>query len=456
MSIKRILVANRGEIAVRILRTCKAMGIDTVQVYSEADQESLAVKLADHSVAIGGSAPTDSYLNIASLIRVGIETGCDAVHPGYGFLAENADFAEVCLNNGLIFIGPQASVIRDMGDKSVARKIASDANIPIIPGSDGPVSYNDQALELARSIGFPLLIKASAGGGGRGMRVVSSEHELKDSLISASREAQSAFGSAEVYLEKYLERVRHVEVQIIGDGIDVIHLGERDCSIQRRHQKLLEESPSPVLSQTQWQNLTDSACKLARAVGYMNAGTVEFVVDTHTDDFYFIEMNTRIQVEHPVTEMITGIDIVREQIRISGGERLTLTQSNIHFTGHAIECRINAENPDKGFMPGPGIVSEFFIPVEDGVRVDSHVYSGYSIPTYYDSLLAKIITYGETREDAIEKMQKTLKDTKICGVPTTVSFHQQLLSEPDFLNNNIHTRYVKETMWAGKPLQQLL
>tara|TARA_R110000751_G_scaffold21133_2_gene61084 strand:- start:2436 stop:3806 length:1371 start_codon:yes stop_codon:yes gene_type:complete len=456
MSIQRVLIANRGEIAVRIQRSCKKMGINTVQAYSEADRESLAVKLADQSVDIGGSAPTDGYLSIKNLIQAAKDMGCDAVHPGYGFLSESCAFAEACIENGLTFIGPQASVIKDMGDKSVARKIASEAGIPVIPGSDGPITDPVQALELARSIGYPLLIKASAGGGGRGMRVVNSEEELKDGLISAAREAKSAFSSADVYLEKYLERVRHVEVQIIGDGVDVIHLGERDCSIQRRHQKLLEECPSPVISDAQREHLTDAACRLAKAVGYKNAGTVEFVMDIHTDNFYFIEMNTRIQVEHPVTEAITGVDIVNEQILIAGGEGMTLKQEDVNFTGHAIECRINAENPEKGFLPKPGTLSEFIIPVDEGVRVDTHAYQGYELPTYYDSLLAKIITHGKTREDAIEKMQKTLKNTLISGVPTTVSFHQRLLSEPDFINNNIHTRYLKETMWAGNPMQHLL
>ncbi|SDL63148.1 acetyl-CoA carboxylase, biotin carboxylase subunit [Modicisalibacter muralis] len=456
MPIKKVLIANRGEIALRVIRACRELGIGSVQAYSSADKDSLPVRLADESVEIGGPQATESYLKGSTIIAAAKEFGADAIHPGYGFLSENPDFAEECAGAGLAYIGPQASIIRVMGDKAAARRLAVEAGVPVTPGSDGPAADSEAAVEVARSIGFPVLIKASAGGGGRGMRVVKNEDELREVFERASHEAAVAFGSGAVYVEKYLDKVRHIEVQVFGDGERVVHVGERDCSIQRRHQKLVEESPSPAVDEAMRERITTAARRLAERVNYRSAGTVEFIVDTATNDFYFIEMNTRIQVEHPVTEEVTGLDLIKEQIRVASGESMSLYQEDIKFFGHAIECRINAEDPDKGFMPRPGKLEEFTVPLGPGVRVDSHAYPGYVLPPYYDSLLAKVVTRGQTREEALARMRCALAEFQITGVPTTIGFHQRLLNEPAFLEGRVHTRYLKEEMWAGHPMQEML
>ncbi|WP_274630994.1 acetyl-CoA carboxylase biotin carboxylase subunit [Arvimicrobium flavum] len=456
MTLHRVLVANRGEIAVRIIRACRDLGMETVQVHSSADENSLPVKLADESVLIGPPPASQSYLLPKVLVEAALKTGCDAVHPGYGFLSENAEFAELCAQAGLRFIGPSAEVIRLMGDKSAARRAAIEAGVPVTPGSTDPIVDRAEGLKLAREIGFPVLIKASAGGGGRGMRVVESEAGFDAALDSATREAESAFGNGEVYIEKYLPRVRHIEVQIMGDGVDIVHFGERDCSIQRRHQKLVEESPSPALSEKQRADIADAACRLARKVAYCGAGTMEFILDPASGDFYFIEMNTRIQVEHPVTEMVTNSDLVKMQLVIADTGKLPVTQDDVVFCGHAIECRINAEDPERGFMPKPGKLTDLILPSGPGVRVDSHVYQGYDLPPYYDSLMAKVITWGRDREEALARMKRALGEMEITGVPSTVAFHQRLLSEPAFLEGDVHTRFVRESMWAGHPMQGML
>lgn len=456
MALKRVLVANRGEIAVRIIRACHDLGIEAVQVYSQADENALPVKLADQSVLIGAAPAAQSYLRPEKLIAAALETGCDAIHPGYGFLSENAEFAALCAQAGLRFIGPSAQVISLMGDKSAARRAAIEAGVPVTPGSTDPVSNVQEALARAAEIGFPVLLKASAGGGGRGMRIVDSETGFAAALESASREAESAFGDGSIYIEKYLERVRHIEVQVMGDGTDVIHFGERDCSVQRRHQKLVEESPSPVLNDTQRREIAEAACKLARKVGYSGAGTIEFILDPASGQFYFIEMNTRIQVEHPVTEMVTAHDLVKMQIEIAAGNPLPVSQDQIIFSGHAIECRINAEDPERGFMPRPGRIEELVLPGGPGVRVDGHVYQGYDLPPFYDSLMAKIITWGQTREEALARMRQALAETVITGVPSTVLFHRRLMDEPAFRKGDVHTRFVRESMWAGHPMQNML
>ena len=456
MTIRKILIANRGEIALRVIRACRDMGIESVQAYSSADKDSLPVQLADASVGIGGPQASESYLKGEEIIKAAKRMGADAIHPGYGFLAESPEFAEACTSAGLTFIGPQASVISVMGNKAAALSLALEAGVSVTPGSNGPVADPAVAADIARQIGFPVLIKASAGGGGRGMRVVELETELREALKGASREASVAFGNGEVYVEKYLEAVRHIEVQVYGDGKNVIHMGERDCSVQRRHQKLVEESPSPAISPTLRDQLTAAACRLAARVGYQGAGTVEFIVDTDTQQFYFIEMNTRIQVEHSVTEEVTGLDLVKEQIRLAGGEPLCLQQKDIRFSGHAIECRINAEDIEAGFMPRPGEITEFVVPLGPGIRVDTHVYPGYVLPPFYDSLLAKVIARGQTREEAIMRMRRALDEFKVSGVPTTIDFHKRLMVEPDFVAGQVHTRFVKEKMWAGHKMQHML
>ncbi|MBK8007898.1 MAG: acetyl-CoA carboxylase biotin carboxylase subunit [Rhizobiales bacterium] len=454
--IKSLFIANRGEIAVRIIRACRELGVASVQAYSEADSESLAVKLADKSVCVGAAPSKESYLNQKVLIEAAKASGADAIHPGYGFLSENAEFAEECEKAGLIYVGPQASVIRLMGDKAAARRLASEAGVPITMGSPDPIKSAEEAVETGKRIGYPLLVKAAAGGGGRGMRVVSQESELKESIERAAAEASAAFGSDALYIEKYLSPVRHVEVQVIGDGKNIVHLGERDCTIQRRHQKLVEESPSPALTPQLRERLTASAVALARHVGYRSAGTLEYIVDAAKQEFYFIEMNTRIQVEHPVTEMLTGFDLVKMQIRIADGEPLPIAQNDVRFSGHVIECRINAEDPEKGFMPRPGVLSEYSMPSGPGVRVDSHAYPGYKLPPHYDSLIAKLLVWGSDREEALSRMQRALGEFQIVGVPTTIEFHKRLVGEPDFVAGDVHTRYVKEQMWAGHPTQHML
>lgn len=455
-TLKKVLIASRGEIAVRIIRACRDAGIATVQAYSEADRETAAVYMADESVCIGGPKPSESYLNGPALINAAKQTGADAVHPGYGFLSENAEFAQAVEDAGLIYIGPSPDTIRTMGDKVRARQCAQQAGVPVGSGSYDTVASNQQAIDIANEVGYPVLIKAVAGGGGRGMRVVRSEKELEESISRARKEAEVAFGSGEVYIEKYLEKIRHIEVQIFGDGQNVVHLGDRDCSIQRRHQKLLEEGPASVLDQELQNRIRSAARQLGQSIGYRSAGTVEFIVDPQSREFYFIEMNTRIQVEHPVTEMLTGVDLVGLQLSVAAGEPLSLSQEDIHLHGHAIEVRINAEDPAKAFIPCAGKIVVFQMPAGPGVRVDTHVYAGYDLPPYYDSLLAKIIVWGQNRTQAIARLKRALHETRIEGIETTLSFHQRLLSEEAFINNDVYTQFVKEKMYEKHPMRKLL
>ena len=444
--IEKILVANRGEIAVRIIRACKEMGIETVAVYSTADEEALHVELADEAVCIGSPLPKNSYLNIENIISAALLTGCDALHPGFGFLSENAQFADICSKCGLTFIGPTSKMIELMGDKAKAREMMLAAGVPVVPGSEGKVNDAKEAYKIASGIGYPVILKASAGGGGRGMRVVYKAEELMEAYQTASSEALSAFGDGSMYVEKYIERPRHIEFQILGDQYgNIIHLGERDCSLQRRHQKVLEEAPSAALSQDLREEMGKAALKAAKAVGYQNAGTVEFILDSK-GAFYFIEMNTRIQVEHPITEMITGVDLIKEQIRIASGEALTLKQRDIKIKGHAIECRINAENPEMGFRPSAGKVTDLYLPGGRGVRVDSALYEGYCIPPQYDSMLAKIIAYGDTREEAIDIMKRALSEVSIEGVQTNIYFEYQLLNEPAFVSGIFDTGFIETNL----------
>lgn len=444
--IEKILVANRGEIAVRIIRACREMGIETVAVYSTADEEALHVELADEAVCIGSPLPKNSYLNIENIISVALLTGCDALHPGFGFLSENAKFADICSKCGITFIGPTAKMIEQMGDKATARKMMIEAGVPVVPGSNGKVADLNEAYEIAEDIGYPVMLKASAGGGGRGMRVAYTQEELSEALEAASSEALNAFGDGSMYIEKYIENPKHIEFQILGDAFgNIIHLGERDCSLQRRHQKVLEESPSPALSDELRERMGRVAIKAAKAVGYQNAGTVEFILDQN-EQFYFIEMNTRIQVEHPITEMVTGVDLIKEQIRIASGKALGLKQEDIKIKGHAIECRINAENPEMDFRPCAGTIKELYLPGGRGVRVDSALYEGYSIPPQYDSMLAKIIAYGETREDAINIMKRALSEVSIEGVTTNIYFEYQLLNDPAFKEGTFNTGFIENNL----------
>jgi acetyl-CoA carboxylase biotin carboxylase subunit len=447
---RRVLVANRGEIAVRIIRACKELGLESVQVYSEADRESLAVRLAERALCIGGARAGDSYLNAETIVSAARTQRADAIHPGYGFLSENAEFAALCEREGIAFIGPSADAIAQMGDKATAKRIAREADVPTVPGSDGTVRDAAEAQAIAARIGYPVLLKASAGGGGRGIRVVRNETELANVYADATREAKAAFGDGAMYLEKFLVGIRHVEVQILSDGENILHLGERDCSTQRRNQKLLEESPSPIVDASMRADIGAAAIRLCRRVGYRNAGTVECIVDDASGSFYFMEMNTRVQVEHPVTEMVTGVDIVKEQIRIAEGRPLALRQSDIHLRGHAIECRINAEDPDNSFAPCPGEVRHFHAPGGPGIRIDSHLYGGYRVPPYYDSLLAKLIAWGNDRNEAIARMQRALDEMTIEGVKTTMPFHRKLLRDERFRNADIHTTFVEDE-WRQCP-----
>ena len=439
---KKILIANRGEIALRVIVACRELGIKTVAVYSEADENSLHVRFADEDVCIGPARSADSYLNVPAVISAAEITGADAIHPGYGFLAESAYLAEVCEACHIKFIGPDPHVIRLMGDKARARRAMRKAGVPVLPGTDGPVESEEQALKSAKDIGFPLIVKATAGGGGRGMRVVRTAAELGQALKTARREAEAAFGVGDVYLEKYLESPRHIEVQVIGDHHGtIIHLGERECSIQRRHQKLLEEAPSAALSEKQRRKLGGTVVDAAKAVQYSNAGTFEFLMDKDAK-FYFMEANTRLQVEHPVTEMVTGIDIVKEQIRIAAGERLSLKQSEITFTGHAIECRVNAEDPET-FVPSPGVIDVFSLTGGPGVRIDTVAYTGCTISPYYDSMIAKIIVHARDRQEAIARMRRTLEMAVIEGVKTTIPLHLRILQDPDFLAGKLSTSFME-------------
>lgn len=444
MEISKILIANRGEIALRILHSCEELGITTVAVHSTIDRQALHVQLADESVCIGPPPSSKSYLNIPNIISAALTRNATAIHPGYGFLAENARFAEICADHQITFIGPSPEAMRAMGDKSTAKKTMQKAGVPTVPGSPGLIESEQEALRIAAEIGYPVIIKATAGGGGRGMRLVREEGEFMRMFQAAQGEAEAAFGNGGVYLEKFIERPRHIEFQILADNYGhVIHLGERDCSIQRRHQKLLEEAPSPFLNPKLRQKMGDAAIKAAKSINYTGAGTVEFLVDG-SGSFYFMEMNTRIQVEHPVTEMITGLDLITEQIRIAQGEKLSLTQSQVNLNGHAIECRINAEDPDQNFRPHPGKISGYLPPGGPGVRVDSHVYTDYEIPPYYDSLIGKLIVWAPNREMAIKRMKRALKECAITGIPTTIDFHRRILETPAFLAGDVYTNFIEE------------
>ena len=446
--ISRVLIANRGEIALRAVRACRVIELETVAVFSDADADSPHVRAADRSVCIGASPSAQSYLAIPSLLHVAVETGCDAVYPGYGFLAENAAFAEACADNGLKFIGPSAEVIRTMGNKARARETARRFGVPVVPGSEGAFTSADEAAQAAKSIEFPLLLKARAGGGGRGMRIANDMAGFSEAFAQASRESEAAFGDGAIYLERFLPRVRHIEVQVLGDGRgNSLQMDERDCSIQRRHQKLVEESPSPVVDAALRARLLDVSGRLTRGLAYEGAGTVEFIFDETSGEFFFIEMNTRIQVEHPVTEMITGIDLIAEQIRIAAGEKLTVNKENIRLRGHAIEVRINAEDPDS-FIPSPGLIKQFHAPGGLGVRFDSAIYAGYNIPPYYDSMVGKLIVHGRDREEAIKRLRRAIVETVVDGVKTTLPLHQWIIDQPDFLSGeyNIH--------WLEKKLKE--
>ncbi len=441
--IHKVLIANRGEIAVRILRTCREMGIRTVAVHSTIDRDALHVRMADQSVCIGPPESSESYLNVPSILSAIEITDSDAVHPGYGFLAENSAFAEICENYGVRFIGPSSDVIRMMGDKIEARRAVQKVKVPVVPGSDGAITEEEDGLKVAKEIGFPVIIKAAAGGGGRGMKIVHSPAAFINAFLTAQSEALSAFGVPDVYIEKYFESARHVEVQILGDRSgNVVHLGERDCSIQRRHQKLIEESPAPMLPGRVHNRLWKAAVDAATAVHYNNAGTIEFLY-VPDGEFYFLEMNTRIQVEHPVTEMVTGIDIVKEQIRIADGKKLRFEQKDIVFRGHAIECRINAEDPET-FMPNPGLVKSLTLPGGFGVRVDTAAYPGYAVPPTYDSLLGKLIVHGEDRTEAIMRMRRALEEFRVEGVKTTIDFHRKTLMSSDFTEGRLNTNFLEK------------
>ena len=439
---KKILIANRGEVALRVIFACRELGIKTVAVYSEVDEHSLHVRFADEDVCIGPARSADSYLNVPAVISAAEITGADAIHPGYGFLAESAYLAEVCEACHIKFIGPDPPIIRLMGDKARARRVMKKAGVPVLPGSDGPIDSEERALKLAKDIGYPVMVKATAGGGGRGMRLVGAASELSHAVKTAQREAEAAFGVGDVYLEKYVESPRHIEFQILGDHHgSVVHLGERECSIQRRHQKLIEESPSPALSEKMRRKMGGIVIDAAKAVQYTNAGTFEFLMDGD-GRFYFMEANTRLQVEHPVTEMVTGVDIVKEQIRIAAGERISFKQSEVTFTGHSIECRVNAEDPDT-FAPSPGVIHVFSVPGGPGVRVETFAHSDCTISPYYDSLVAKIIVHGRDRQEAIARMRRTLEMTVIEGIKTSIPLHLKILRDPEFVAGTLSTSFME-------------
>jgi len=450
MQFDKILIANRGEIALRILRACEEMGIATVAVHSTVDRDALHVQLADEAVCIGEAPSSKSYLNIPGIIAAALTRNATAIHPGYGFLAENARFAEICADHKIAFIGPTPDAIRAMGDKSTAKETMIAAGVPTVPGSDGLLQDEREAQELADEIGYPVMIKATAGGGGRGMRLVRDGNDLVKLFLAARGEAEAAFGNPGLYIEKFIERPRHIEFQIVADSHgNVIHLGERDCSIQRRHQKLLEEAPSPALSQELREKMGTAAVLAAKSINYTGAGTVEFLL-AQNGEFYFMEMNTRIQVEHPVTEMITGFDLVAEQIRVAQGEKLQISQDQVILRGHAIECRINAEDPERDFRPAPGRISGYLPPGGPGVRIDSHIYTDYQIPPYYDSLIGKLIVWGSDRPNAIKRMKRALREFALTGVPTTIGFHQKILETPEFLRGDVYTDFVEKVMLPPK------
>lgn len=442
----KILIANRGEIAVRVIRACREMGIKTVAVYSKADKESLHVKLADEAICIGEAPSSESYLNVPAIISAAEIADVEAIHPGYGFLSENAHFAEICESCQIKFIGPKPESIRLAGDKAVARETAQKAGVPVTPGSKGVVNDQEEALKIAKKFGYPVIIKAKAGGGGKGMKVAHNDGKLVNAFLTAQAEAEAAFGNKEVYIEKYIREPRHVEFQILADSHgNIIHLGERDCSIQRRHQKLLEESPSTSITEKIRKKMGEVAIKFARAIKYENAGTVEFLVDEN-NEFYFMEMNTRLQVEHPVTEMITGIDLVKEQIKIAAGQKLHIKQDQVEFKGAAIECRINAEDPDNNFMPSPGKIETLILPGGPHVRIDTFIYPGYSVVPYYDSMIAKLIVHGKDRNEAIAIMQRALKEMVVGPIKTTISIHQKIINRPRFRQGKVTTHFVESLM----------
>ncbi|MFN9621425.1 MAG: acetyl-CoA carboxylase biotin carboxylase subunit [Cyanobacteriota bacterium] len=446
MPIGKLLIANRGEIALRILRSCRELGISTVAVHSTVDRNALHVQLADEAVCVGDAPSSRSYLNIPNILAAATSRGADAIHPGYGFLAESAAFAEICRDHGLTFVGPSPEAILAMGDKSTAKRTMQKVGVPTIPGSEGLLASAAEAAALAGSMGFPVMIKATAGGGGRGMRLVPAADQLEALFKAAQGEAEAAFGNPGLYMEKFIDRPRHVEVQVLADRFgNVVHLGERDCSIQRRHQKLLEEAPSPGLDPGVRQRMGQAAAAAARTIGYEGAGTVEFLLD-RSGEFYFMEMNTRIQVEHPVTEMVTGLDLIAEQLRIAGGEPISVTQEEVRLQGHAIECRINAEDPRQNFRPAPGKITGWLPPGGPGVRVDSHVYTGYEIPPFYDSLIGKLIVWAPTREMALRRLRRALSEWAVTGIPTTIDFHLALLDRPEFQKGEVYTKFVEEKM----------
>ena len=443
----KILIANRGEIALRIIRACRELGIRSVAVYSEVDRSSLHVRFADEAICIGKAASSSSYLNIPAIISAAEIADVEAIHPGYGFLAENTHFAEICESCKITFIGPTPENIRLMGDKMLARSTMQKAGIPIIPGSSGAIKNKEEAIRIAKSIGYPVIIKAAGGGGGKGMRVCHNDLTLASSLITAQTEAEANFGNSNVYIEKYIERPRHIEIQILGDKFGhAVYLGERDCSIQRRHQKLLEESPSPAVDGKLRKRLGELALKGIKSINYVSAGTIELLFDPSQNNFYFMEMNTRIQVEHPVTEMVTGIDLIKEQIRIASGEKIRIQQDQVPMRGAAIECRINAEDFENNFMPSPGIISSLILPGGPNVRVDTHIYPGYEISPYYDSLIAKVITRGNNRAEAIQTMKRALNEFIIAPIKTTIPFHLKLLEHPQFLKGDISTHFVQDML----------
>jgi len=449
---KKVLIANRGEIALRVIRACRELDIATVAVFSEADRESLHVRLADESVCIGPPAPAQSYNYIARLISAAEVTGADAIHPGYGFLSENAHFVEVCESCNFTFIGPSPEMIRRMGDKAEAKRTMKAAGLPMVPGSDGVLNDVDEAIGIAREIGFPVIVKATAGGGGRGMRIAWDEKILRQGFGIAQAEAGAAFNNSSVYLEKYITQPRHIEIQLFGDGKgSVVHMGERECSVQRNHQKLIEEAPSAVLTPEQRVQMGELAANGAASIGYRNAGTMEFLYD-QDGSFYFMEMNTRIQVEHPVTEEVTGIDLVKEQILVAAGEPMTFKQSDVKLNGHAIECRINAEDFEHGFRPSPGKVTYWYRPGGPGLRVDSHVYAGYTIPPYYDSMIGKLIAHGKDRPEAIRRMEIALEEMIVEGIKTTIPFHRLALASEKFRKGDLSTRFVEELLKAHPPV----
>jgi len=443
--LNKVLIANRGEIAVRIIRACRELGISSVAVYSDADEEALHVRLADEAVHIGPAKAQKSYLNIEAIVEAARDKGADAIHPGYGFLAENASFAAACRDAGLAFVGPSPETMENIGDKSAARRLAKEANVPVVPGTEGNATP-DEAMEKAGEIGYPVMVKAAAGGGGMGIRVVESEGELEEAVKKAGQEAEAAFGEGSVYLERFLSEPRHVEVQVMGDGEgNVVHFYERECSMQRRRQKVIEEAPSPGMSDGTREEISQAAVRLAEAADYANAGTVEFLVD-EDESFYFIEMNTRIQVEHPVTEMITGIDLVKEQLRVAGGEGLSVEQDEIPLSGHSIEFRINAEDPDNDFFPSPGEVTAVEVPGGPGVRVDTAVFAGYQIPPFYDSMVGKLVVWGGDREEALARARRALEEYRLEGIKTTIPLHLRLLDDEAFRSGEYHTGYLEELL----------